>query len=123
MTRPFPARRPNSGAVCAHCGLAVPASLVREGDADQFCCNGCRQVYTLVQEWGFDKYYTLVERQRGVLEPARVTGRSFEDFDDGRVQADATEQAGADRCRTRLYLEGVHCAACVWLVERLPAAM
>ena len=30
---------------------------------------------------------------------------------------------GPDRRRTRLYLEGVHCAACVWLVEKLPAVL
>ena len=123
MTRPLAARRPIASVACAHCGLAVPASLVREGDTEQFCCNGCRQVRTLVREWGFDQYYRLVERQQGTLEPARVTGRSFEDFDDGRLQAEATEQVGGDRCRTRLYLEGVHCAACVWLVEKLPAAL
>jgi Cu2+-exporting ATPase len=117
------ARRPSAAEACAHCGLAVPARLVREGDTEQFCCNGCRQVHTLVHEWGFDQYYRLVDRQQGTLEPARVTGRSFEDFDDGRVQAEATEQIGGDRCRTRLYLEGVHCAACVWLVEKLPAAL
>ena len=108
---------------CAHCGLAVPAGLVREGEKEQFCCSGCRQVYTLVREWGFDQYYRLVNRQGGVLEPARVTGRSFEDFDDEHLRAEATEQVGADRCRTRLYLEGVHCAACVWLVEKLPAVL
>jgi Cu2+-exporting ATPase len=101
----------------------VPAGLVRDGDAQQFCCNGCRQVYTLVREWGFDQYYALVQRQNGVLEPARVTGRSFDDFDDERVQAEATDAAGEGRCRTRFYLEGVHCAACVWLVEKLPAAL
>jgi Cu2+-exporting ATPase len=101
----------------------VPAGLLREGDEQQFCCNGCRQVYTLVREWGFDRYYTLVERQDGALEPARVTGRSFDDFDDARVQGEATDAAGAGRCRTRLYLEGVHCAACVWLVEKLPTAL
>jgi len=110
-------------AVCAHCGLAVPASLLRDGETEQFCCAGCRQVYTLVREWGFDQYYRLVEQQQGVLEPARVTGRSFEDFDDERLQAEATETIGTDRRRTRLYLEGVHCAACVWLVEKLPAAI
>jgi len=114
---------PRAGLVCAHCGLPVPAGLLREGDADQFCCNGCRQVYTLVREWGFDHYYTLVEQQQAPLAPPRVTGRSFEDFDDERTQAGASEPAGADRCRTRLYLEGVHCAACVWLVERLPSAL
>ena len=57
------------------------------------------------------------------LEPARVTGRTFADFDDERVQAEGTEEAGAERRRTRLYLEGVHCAACVWLVEKLPAVL
>ena len=108
---------------CAHCGLAVPPALVREGEAEQFCCDGCRQVYALVKEWGFDQYYRLVDQQRGALEPAKVTGRSFEDFDDPRLQGEATEAAGEDRCRTRLYLEGVHCAACVWLVEKLPAAL
>ena len=108
---------------CAHCGLAVPAGLVRTGDAQQFCCGGCRQVYTLVHEWGFDQYYRLVGQQRGSLEPARVSGRTFADFDDDRVQRDGTEDVGADRRRTRLYLEGVHCAACVWLVEKLPAVL
>lgn len=108
---------------CAHCGLAVPASLVHEGEEEQFCCSGCRQVYALVREWGFDQYYRLVDQQQGVLEPARVTGRSFEDFDDALLQAEATEPLGTGRCRTRLYLEGVHCSACVWLVEKLPAAL
>jgi Cu2+-exporting ATPase len=123
MIRPFKATHPGTTVACAHCGLEVPAGLVREGDAEQFCCNGCRQVYTLVREWGFDQYYRLVERQQGALEPACVTGRSFEEFDDGRLQAEATEKIGAGRCCTRLYLEGVHCAACVWLVEKLPAAL
>ena len=108
---------------CAHCGLPVPLRLVRPADERQFCCSGCRQVHTLVHEWGFDQYYRLAGQQRGDLEPARVTGRSFDDFDDDGVQAEATEEAGGDRRRTRLYLEGVHCAACVWLVEKLPAVL
>jgi P-type Cu2+ transporter len=111
------------GVACAHCGLEVPAGLVRPGDPRQFCCSGCRQVYTLVQEWGFDQYYRLVDQQRGRLEPARVTGRTFTDFDDERAAGEATEEIGAGRRRTRLYLEGVHCAACVWLVEKLPAVL
>jgi P-type Cu2+ transporter len=108
---------------CDHCGLEVPAGLVRSGDERQFCCAGCRQVYTLVHEWGFDQYYRLVGQQRGELQPAKVTGRTFADFDDDRAQAEGSEDAGGERRRTRLYLEGVHCAACVWLVEKLPAVL
>ncbi|MGE3958624.1 MAG: heavy metal translocating P-type ATPase [Vicinamibacterales bacterium] len=116
-------RRPTAAAACAHCGQPVPAGLVRPDDADQFCCTGCRQVHTLVREWGFDQYYRLVTQQQGALEPARVSGRSFEDFDDPQVQDSAGEALDADRRRTRFYLEGVHCAACVWLVEKLPAVL
>ena len=108
---------------CAHCGLAVPESLVRQGEANQFCCAGCRQVHALIREWGCDQYYRLVEQQGGTLEPAKVTGRDFTDFDHPGLQAEATEGVAGGRCRTRLYLEGVHCAACVWLVEKLPSAV
>ncbi|MEZ5283680.1 MAG: heavy metal translocating P-type ATPase metal-binding domain-containing protein [Vicinamibacterales bacterium] len=118
-----PPRAAGAEAACAHCGLPVPTGLVRPGDATQFCCAGCRQVHTLVHAWGFEQYYRLVERQQGSLEPAHVSGRTFEDFDDARVQAEATDAHGPDRLRTRLYLEGVHCSACVWLVEKLPVAI
>ncbi|MBS1817628.1 MAG: heavy metal translocating P-type ATPase [Acidobacteria bacterium] len=118
-----PRARTTAAAACAHCGQPVPAALVRAQDAEQFCCAGCRQVYTLVREWGFDQYYRLVDQQRAALEPARVSGRSFEDFDDPQVQDGASDTLGDERRRTRLYLEGVHCAACVWLVEKLPAVL
>ena len=108
---------------CAHCGLEVPPAQVREGEPHQFCCGGCRQVYDVIHAWGYDQYYRLVDEQRGALEPARVTGRDFADFDDARRQDEAGRSLGPDRRSARLYLEGVHCAACVWLVEKLPEAL
>jgi len=108
---------------CAHCGLEVAPTLLRESEPQQFCCAGCRQVYGLIHAWGYDQYYRLVDQQQAPLEPARVSGRTFEDLDDAGVQAACTEATGADRLRSRLYLEGVHCAACVWLVERLPEVL
>lgn len=108
---------------CAHCGLAVPEGMLRPGEEKQFCCNGCRQVHDLIRDWGYEKFYGLVEQQGGTLEPARPTGRGFEDLDDPLALEGATEEEPGGRCRTRLYLEGVHCAACVWLVEKLPEAL
>lgn len=112
----------STAALCAHCGQPVPAALMRGPEAAQFCCGGCRQVHALVQGWGLDQYYRLVERQPVGRAPARVSGREFADFDDVAVQAAASTALGPRR-RTRLYLEGVHCAACVWLVERLPSVL
>ncbi len=108
---------------CAHCGLEVPPTLVREGEPLQFCCSGCRQVYGLIHSLGYDQYYRLVEQQQGALEPATVSGRAFDDFDDPGVQGECTDATGGGQLRSRLYLEGVHCAACVWLVEKLPEVM
>ena len=59
----------------------------------------------------------------GGLEPARTTERAYAEFDDDvfrtlyyRPLADGTTTA-------EFYLEGVHCAACVWLVEKLPQVL
>ena len=108
---------------CSHCGLDVPPALVREGEDLQFCCAGCRQVYSLIHEWGYDDYYRLVETQNRELQPARVAGRAFEDFEDDAFRTQFVKSTGGGRECTELYLEGVHCAACVWLVEKLPEAL
>ncbi|MFH1570693.1 MAG: heavy metal translocating P-type ATPase [Gemmatimonadota bacterium] len=112
-----------AAATCAHCGLGVPPSLIGPEEECQFCCSGCRQVYALIQAWGYDEYYRLVDSQGSSLQPARVAGRSFADFDDEALQRGFVEGAAGGRRCAELYLEGVHCAACVWLVERLPDAV
>jgi Cu2+-exporting ATPase len=106
---------------CDHCGLPVPAAFARPEESLQFCCGGCRSVYGLLHDLGFDQYYRLRDADGAPPVPARVTGRSYEDFDDDAFAAEHARPTDRGTCRTRLYLEGVHCAACVWLVERLPA--
>ncbi|MCA8975545.1 MAG: cation transporter, partial [Planctomycetes bacterium] len=54
-------------------------------------------------------------------QPARTTDRSYTDFDDPQFALLYVEPAEDGRVAIDLYLEGVHCTACVWLVERLPA--
>ena len=120
MSRSAPAATP--AAACAHCGLPVPASRRRE-DSPQFCCGGCEQVFGLIQEWGYGQFYRFAGQHGAPLEPARVSGRDFGELDDPRLLAELSDPMAEGRCRTRLYLEGVHCAACVWLVEKLPEAV
>jgi Cu2+-exporting ATPase len=80
-------------------------------------------VYGLIQEWGYEKFYGFAGQHGRPLEPARVSGRTFEELDDPRLLEEFSDSLTRGRCRTRLYLEGVHCAACVWLVEKLPEAL
>lgn len=104
-------------ASCAHCTLPVPAGLVREGDERQFCCSGCRTVWEILHDQGLDGYYRLAERREA---PVRSSGRGFEEFDHPAFHALYVRPRADGLLETELYLEGVHCSACVWLVERVP---
>ncbi len=104
---------------CTHCGLPVPPGLIKDGDEHQFCCSGCRHVYGILHDLGYDEYYRLADVSGGGA-PAQVSGRGFEDFDDATFREQNVEITSDGRQRAQLYLEGVHCAACVWLVEKLP---
>lgn len=102
---------------CTHCGLDVPSGLVEVGAAEQFCCSGCRAAYAILHHHGLDHYYDMPDRR---AEPVRSSHRTYEEFDHSTFQ-DLYVRRGADGlARTDLYLENVHCAACVWLVERVP---
>ena len=105
---------------CNHCGTPVPSEELRLGDELQFCCNGCRHVYGFLRSEGLDRnYYRLRRADSRENVPATVTGRRFTDFDNDIFEKAHVETLDSGHKRTRLFLEGVHCAACVWLVERL----
>lgn len=102
---------------CAHCGLPVPAGLLRTDRVEQFCCAGCETVWEVLHDAGLDGYYRLGERR---ALPVQSTGRSFEEFDHPAFQALYARPRADGLLEADLYLEGVHCSACVWLVERVP---
>jgi Cu2+-exporting ATPase len=102
---------------CTHCGGPVPAGLVRDGAARQFCCAGCDAAFAILHGHGLDGYYELPERREA---PVRPSGRSYEEFDHDAFRALYVRTAADGLSSVELYLEGVHCASCVWLVERVP---
>lgn len=121
---PPPAATP--AAPCAHCGAPTAAGAT-------FCCAGCEAVFGILRAQGLDgTYYKLLERSRpDAAVPARPSDRTYAELDEPAFAARhvrrlrAVGRAGAragepELARVELYLEGVHCAACVWLVERLP---
>lgn len=103
--------------LCAHCGLAVPEGLL-EADAErQFCCSGCHTAFGILHAHGLDSYYGFAERREA---PVRASGRSYDEFDHPAFANLYVTALPNGLSRTELYLEGVHCASCVWLVERVP---
>ncbi|MCZ7582335.1 MAG: heavy metal translocating P-type ATPase [Deltaproteobacteria bacterium] len=108
---------------CTHCGLPVPPGLVEAGAERQFCCNGCRTVYAVLHEHGLENFYRLVDTPSGRPQTAATTDRTYAEFDDPAFLETYGRRDADDSWTIDLYLEGVHCAACVWLVERVPVAV
>ena len=104
---------------CAHCDLPVPEGLVRR-DGPSYCCVACESVRSIIEGLGLEQYYALRERLPGDRRSAVQLARDFAEFDDPEFSQASQSSAPNGRRRIELYLEGVHCAACIWLVERVP---
>ena len=102
---------------CAHCGLTVAPGDVDTAQPRQFCCTGCRTAFAILHEHGLGAYYGMADRREA---PVRPSGRRYDEFDHPDFARLYVTPAAGGLARTELYLEGVHCASCVWLVERMP---
>jgi Cu2+-exporting ATPase len=118
-------------AQCLHCGDPVAAQQLQVDATEQFCCSGCRTVYHALQANGLGAYYQQARAYRSDGKQTRAQGAKSVRSQAGRPDADyghLDDPAFAEQQIRRrdglheieLYLEGLHCPACVWLVEKLP---
>jgi len=102
--------------LCRHCGAPlIDARMVESG----FCCAGCSYVFRLVHEHGLAGYYRIKDQ---ITVPADVAVFQSRDYVWLEAAQRAAELAVADSGRPPelvLDLQGVSCAGCVWLIERL----
>ena len=105
---------------CDHCGLPVPPGLIQPDEELQFCCRGCRTVYQVIHGCGLERFYRLRDAAESEARPARTTNRAYSEFDDDVFRNLYYQDLADGTQAVEFYLEGVHCAACVWLVEKLP---
>ncbi|MFP4161521.1 MAG: heavy metal translocating P-type ATPase metal-binding domain-containing protein, partial [Ectothiorhodospira sp.] len=113
-------RAAEASGTCFHCGLPVPpgggGSLEVLGAERAFCCPGCRAVAQAIVAGGLEDYYRHRTRSAG---PVGAVPEDLALYDtDPPGQDDADADAHADARETSLVLEGIVCAACVWLSER-----
>lgn len=98
---------------CLHCGAALGGAAPDDAH-DGFCCAGCRTVHGLIRRGGLSRYYALRGAQ-GVPVLAARPGT-----DDAWVEPQAARVAASEGlCEVALDLQGVHCTACVWLIDEL----
>jgi Cu2+-exporting ATPase len=97
-------------AACAHCGQALPA-----GADARFCCAGCATAYAIVQDLGLGQFYA----RRAAAAGARALRPDAQEAE--RDYAAHVRTDGAGRSVLHLMVDGVSCAACVWLIESVLA--
>jgi Cu2+-exporting ATPase len=106
--------------VCYHCGLPIaPEADYRAvlGAAERrFCCFGCQSVSSAIHEAGLQGYYQRTP-EGALLAPPPEPPKDVEIYDFDEVQQEFTTCSGDVR-DIHLLVEGIHCAACVWLIER-----
>ena len=125
---PDPADQPVDGKRCFHCGLPVPETsryaVDIAGQTRRMCCPGCKAVAEAIVNAGlsdFYRYRTEVSPTAQPLVPEAV--RDMVLFDRPDLQETFVTADPENRCEASLILEGIVCAACVWLNERHVSAL
>jgi len=109
---------------CFHCGLPVPANanwLVHiDNVARPMCCPGCAAVAEAIVDNGLGDYYQTRSAFPATAGNASLVPAELALFDAPESLAQFAEQTGeADDIREAVFsVEGLRCAACMWLIER-----
>ncbi|MEZ4268146.1 MAG: heavy metal translocating P-type ATPase metal-binding domain-containing protein [Myxococcota bacterium] len=102
---------------CPHCGLEV----AEDAASAPFCCGGCRAANALLEGAGLGRYYAL--RQGPGLPvgdgPPSEFGWLDELLQSARACAPDSGCASGAAVTLHLDVQGIHCAACVWLIQTL----
>ncbi|MCF6190064.1 MAG: heavy metal translocating P-type ATPase [Cocleimonas sp.] len=109
---------------CFHCGLPVPKgtsySVQINKEEQPMCCIGCQSVAQVIVDNGLTDFYnhrTTKSTKPSDLIPAELQIYDNEALQESFVSIPNDAQDGSIR-EASLILEGIVCAACVWLNER-----
>ncbi|HJW24398.1 MAG TPA: heavy metal translocating P-type ATPase [Rhodocyclaceae bacterium] len=112
-----------SHASCYHCGQPVPddvhLAVTVGGQSRAMCCPGCQAVAQAIVDNGLEDYYrsrdALPESPREAM-PAVLDQLAL--FDHADFQKSFVRALGESEREASLLLEGITCAACIWLNEQ-----
>ncbi|MCU0425858.1 MAG: heavy metal translocating P-type ATPase metal-binding domain-containing protein [Candidatus Kapabacteria bacterium] len=105
---------------CHHCGeLCADTSI--QADDKAFCCEGCKFVYELLRDNNLCAYYDI-ENHAGVSlknVPTIQRRSRFDYLEDETLQRQILEFRSGKVAKVTFYLPQIHCASCLWLLEKL----
>ncbi|MCX7611477.1 MAG: heavy metal translocating P-type ATPase metal-binding domain-containing protein [Ignavibacterium sp.] len=102
--------------VCFHCGQdCLDESIVF--DNKNFCCNGCKTVYEILNQNQLCSYYSYSEHPG--ISPSTIYEKKFEYLDEADVIDKLIDFKDDKYFLTTFYIPQMHCSSCIWLLENL----
>ena len=110
---------------CVHCDEAATYPYFQTEDVAKlrpFCCVGCMTVFQVLHSKGLSAYYDIKNNRPSFKRRSPVENKKQEyTFLDGQdFQKEYVQHYAEGRRSMDFYLEGIHCLACLWLIEKLP---
>ena len=103
---------------CNHCHLSFDEKImIKENDLN-FCCGGCQSVYHILKSENLDSFYEKLGNKT-IKAPLQVSNDDLSKFDSENFLNSYTTITKDGFVQIDLILEGIHCAACVWLNEKI----
>ena len=99
---------------CYHCGDTN--SVYVRFDEKDFCCNGCKTVYEILNQSELTKYYDL-ENNPG-KSPELLQGK-YDYLDSKEIINSLIEFDNETIQIINLYIPHIHCSSCIWVLENL----
>jgi Cu+-exporting ATPase len=103
---------------CFHCGEDCEEERI-DFDSKIFCCQGCKTVYSFLDQSNLTQFYKIEENAAGVSQ--KSTKKTQYDFlDDLSIREQILDFDKENLAKVHFYLPQIHCASCLWLLEKLP---
>lgn len=118
------ASSPTTADSCFHCGLPVPAGsdwrVTIAGEPRQMCCPGCAAVAQTIVDNHLSDYYLNRDSYSPTADSESLVPAELRLYDAPEMLEQFTESVAEDEnvCEAVFSVDGIRCAACVWLIER-----
>ena len=101
---------------CYHCQQPVPAGIhITDDHGHAYCCHACEAVAHIISAHHLEQYYQV--RDRPAPRPEHPYDPAhWQAYDLPEIAAQYTYKDGDDQ-EIHLYIDGLHCAACTWLIS------
>ena len=104
--------------LCYHCHDEIPKALKIQIEDKNFCCEGCKTVYEILNENNLCTYYDL-DANAGLSQKGRKDTRAFDFLNDPSVGERLVDFQDETTTKVTFLIPAMHCASCIWLLEYL----